>query len=69
MKALFQNDPIFATRLFGANVVSWFGTTLSLQIAKDVLQIMALAGSIAVSIASVWWINRQARNADRKADK
>jgi hypothetical protein len=66
MKHLFHLEPILAMRLFGANIASWFGTFMSLQLAKDLLQIAALFGSIAVSIASCWWILKQAKNAERK---
>jgi hypothetical protein len=66
MKHLFNLEPLLAMRLFGANIASWFGTFLSMQLAKDLLQIIALFGSIAVSIASCWWILKQAKNAERK---
>jgi hypothetical protein len=66
MKHLFHLEPLLAMRLFGANIASWFTTFMSLQLAKDLLQIVALIGSIAVSIASCWWIMRQAKNAARK---
>lgn len=44
-----------------ANTGSWMATIVSMQYMKDVAQLVALLGSIAVSIASVWWISRQAK--------
>lgn len=52
-----------------ANVASWVGTLISFQVVKDALQIVAILGSIAVSLASVWWIRRQAKLADERHDK
>ena len=52
-----------------ANVASWVGTLVSFQVVKDALQIVAILGSIAVSLASVWWIRRQAKLADERHDK
>lgn len=49
-----------------ANTGSWIATIVSMQYMKDVAQLVALLGSIAVSIASVWWISRQAESLKRK---
>ncbi len=53
-------------RVFAANLTSWMATIISLEFVKDALQIVALLGSIAVSLASVWWIKRQADSLKRK---
>jgi hypothetical protein len=49
-----------------ANVASWVATVVSIQFIKDALQIVALVGSIAVSLGSLWWIKRQARALELK---
>lgn len=52
-------------RILTANVASWVATIISMELIRDFLQIVALLGSIGVSIASVWWIRRQAKNAEK----
>ena len=55
-------------RLFGFNITSWLGTIMSFAFAKDVLQLLCMVGSLAVSAASIWWIRKQAKALDKKAD-
>lgn len=54
-------------KLAAVNGVSWLSTGLSLQLAKDVFGLLALIGSFGVSVASVWWIRKQAQLAEAKA--
>lgn len=56
-------------RIVVANITSWMATIISLEFVKDALQILAFVGSISVSIASVWWIKRQADNLNRKQNE
>ncbi len=56
-------------RVVAANVTSWMATIISLEFMKDALQIVALLGSIGVSVASVWWIKRQADALNRREHK
>ena len=53
-------------RLAMFNAGSWVATIISVQYMKDVAQLVALLGSIAVSIASVWWIAKQARSLEKR---
>ena len=53
-------------RLFGFNATSWLGTIMSFAFAKDVLQLLCMVGSLAVSAASIWWIKKQATALDKK---
>lgn len=46
-------------RILTANVASWVATIISMELIRDFLQIVALFGSVCVSIASIWWIRRQ----------
>lgn len=56
-------------RVIAANLTSWMATILSLEFLKDALQVLALLGSIGVSVASIWWIKRQAAALKRKEDE
>jgi len=40
---------------------------MSFAFAKDVLQLLCMLGSLAVSAASIWWIKKQATALDKKA--
>jgi hypothetical protein len=62
-----MNDNIQSMKVISANVVSWFSTIMSLQLAASVLHVLALLGSVIVSGASFWWIMKQARNLDSKS--
>lgn len=53
-------------KLLFANVASWTGTVLTMKVVEDALRILVPLGSLAVSIASIWWIRRQARSLDKK---
>ena len=53
-------------KVLSANLTSWGMTLISFEVLKDVLQIGALIASISVSVASVWWIRRQAQSLDRR---
>ena len=53
-------------RLATFNLASWVSTLVSMQLLKDIGQLMALGGSIAVSIVSLWWIYRQNLALDAK---
>lgn len=48
------------------NTGSWLATIISVEYMKDVAQLLALGGSIAVSIASLWWIARQAKALEKR---
>ena len=48
------------------NAGSWVATIVSMEYMKDVAQLLALGGSIAVSIASIWWIARQAKALEKR---
>jgi hypothetical protein len=61
-----MNDNLQPMKIMGANVISWFSTIVSLQMAANVLHIMTLMGSVIVSGASFWWIMKQAKNLDKK---
>tara|TARA_R110000868_G_scaffold201127_1_gene448684 strand:- start:195 stop:383 length:189 start_codon:yes stop_codon:yes gene_type:complete len=48
------------------NTGSWLTTIISVEYMKDVAQLLALGGSITVSIASLWWIARQAKALEKR---
>jgi len=52
-------------RIFFINAFSWTSTIAVLQLTTDILQILALSGSIVVSMFSANWIMKQSRNLDR----
>jgi uncharacterized iron-regulated membrane protein len=53
-------------KLLSMNVGSWAATVGSVAVAKDVIQIMCLVASLAVSGYSIWWIRKQAKALDAK---
>lgn len=53
-------------RLATFNLASWISTIVSMEFLKDLGQLAALGGSVTVSIASLWWIWRQAKELDRR---
>lgn len=48
------------------NGLSWFGTIVTFQHVQAVVTLVAGVGSIAVSVATVLWIRKQARALDRR---
>ena len=62
-----ENISDFA-KVLGANLASWSMTVSTIQLADvgGVVTICAGLGSIAVSIASVWWIRKQADKLGKK---
>lgn len=53
-------------KVLSANAASWLATLISVKLIEDTLRIVALLASIAVSLASLWWVRRQARALDAK---
>lgn len=51
------------------NAATWLATAASLTMVKDVLQILAILASIAVSVASFIWVRKQAKAFDAKQGK
>ncbi len=60
-----MNDNLQPMKIFAANFFSWATTFASLQVVADVLNVLALAASLAVSAVSCWWIVKQAKNLDK----
>lgn len=56
-------------RLAAINAGSWVVTIASIGLVKDLLQIVCLIASLAVSLASIWWIRKQAANLDKRDQK
>lgn len=56
-------------RLATFNLASWISTLVSMEFLKDLGQLAALGGSITVSIASLWWIYRQAKELEKHKEK
>lgn len=48
------------------NGLSWFGTLVTMQHLQAAVTLIAGIGSIAVSVATVFWIRKQARALDAK---
>jgi hypothetical protein len=53
-------------KIAGLNLASWGGTYLSASVVREGLAIAVPICSVAVSLASLWWIRRQAQSLDRK---
>ena len=60
-----MNDNLQPMKMISLNAISWVSTVATLQMAADVLQVIAMLGSIAFSTVSAWWIIKQAKNLDR----
>jgi len=60
-----MNDNLQPMKMISLNAISWVSTVATLQMATDVLQVLAMAGSVIVSSLSAWWIIKQAKNLDR----
>lgn len=60
-----MNDNLQPMKMFSLNAISWVSTVATFQMAADVLQVLAMAGSVIVSSLSAWWIIKQAKNLDR----
>ena len=50
------------------NGLSWFGTIVTFQHVQAVVTLVAGVGSIAVSVATVLWIRKQAKAMDRRKE-
>lgn len=64
-----MNDHHVSAKLFLANLFPWLGTIISLQTVQVVVAILSGVASIAVSIASILWIRKQARALDESAKR
>jgi hypothetical protein len=58
-----------SAKLLLANLVPWLGTIISLQNVQVIVAILSGVASIAVSIASILWIRKQARALDEAAKR
>lgn len=62
-----MNDYTHHFKLAAFNAGSWATTIVSIGVAKDIMQIACLFASFSVSIASIWWIRKQAANLDKRS--
>lgn len=60
-----MNETVRTFKMAMANGVSWIATVTTLQMVDEILQIVALCGSITVSLFSIWWIIKQAKSLDK----
>lgn len=64
-----MGEYIHHLRLAAINAATWFATIISIGFVKDLLQIICLLASLSLSIASIWWIRRQAASLDKRDKK
>ena len=62
-----MNDYAQNLKLLAFNFGSWGTTIVSIGLAKDLMQLACLLASFSVSIASIWWIRKQATNLDKRS--